>query len=209
MNKITEFFFGVGREVFSWPEVCVAIPGSDHSRYGLLKRAISKGEILKIRRGLYCMGSKYRKKPISIYSISQYIYGPSYISMEMALSYHGWIPEGVYSCTCASYKKTQEYCTSVGEFIYKRIPQKTFYAGVERCVDENRNVYFMGRPAKALSDYIYAHRLNWDIWETCSSLRIDVEEIEEVPDEELSILEDNYKNKRVRNFLKSWRKSLL
>jgi predicted transcriptional regulator of viral defense system len=37
------------------------------------------------------------------------IYQPAYLSLETALSYHGLIPEGVYTLICVSPRKTQEY----------------------------------------------------------------------------------------------------
>ncbi len=93
MNKLTEQFFRVPAGVFTQSDVAALIDGTDFSRHGLIKRAISAGEIVNIRRGLYCLAREYQKKPISVYSLAERIYGPSYISMETALSYHGLIPE--------------------------------------------------------------------------------------------------------------------
>jgi predicted transcriptional regulator of viral defense system len=137
MNRLTEHFFNVSAGVFSQSEVAVAIGGSDFSRDGLIKRAIAAGEILNVRRGLYCLAPRYQKSITSVYSLAQRIYGPSYISMETALSYHGWIPETVYGCTVASYKSAKEFNTPLGVFSYRRVPQRTFYSAVERRVDRD------------------------------------------------------------------------
>lgn len=209
MNKLTEHFFDSPTGIFTLPEVTVEISGSDFSRNGLIKRAISDGEILNIRRGLYCLSPKYQKKPLSVYMLAQRIYGPSYVSMETALSYHGWIPEGVFACTNACMKNAKEFDTTLGIFSYTRVPQKTFYAGVERCVDKNENVYFMASPAKALADYIYSHKEDFkNIGDAAESLRIEPEQLNSVKAEELSILQGNYSSKRVKRFLDSWMKEL-
>ncbi len=174
MNRLTEQFFQAPTGVFTQSDVAVAIDGTDFSRHGLVKRAMAGGEILNIRRGLYCLAPKFQKKPISVYSLAEQVYGPSYISMEAALSYHGWIPEAVYTCTCASFGNSKEFETPLGVFSYKRIPQNTFYFAVERCVDENNNIFFMASPAKALADHLYSQSMNWaGTKEPVESLRID------------------------------------
>ena len=209
MNRLTKRFFAAPTGVFSLADSTVALEGSDFSRHGLIKRAIAGGEILKVRRGLYCLAPPYQKKPISIYSLAQRVYGPSYISLESALSYHGWIPEAVYSCTCVSYRNAKEFTTPLAHFSYKHVPQRIFYFGVERCEDENGNVFFMASPAKSLADYVYVHRSDWSgIQEAVESLRIDEHDLMSVKVRDLSELIENYKNNRVRRFLTRWRESL-
>jgi predicted transcriptional regulator of viral defense system len=205
MNRLTEKFFRAPTGVFTLADVAVSVDGSDFSRHGLIKRAMSAGEILKIRRGLYCLAPEFQKKPISVYGLAQRIYGPSYISMETALSYHGWIPEKVYACTCASFGNSKDFETPLGVFSYKRVPQHTFFHGVERCGDENGNVIFMASPAKALVDYLYIHQLNWSrIDEPTGSLRIDEDELACITTEELEALLNNYSNGRIKRFLFGW-----
>jgi hypothetical protein len=36
--------------------------------------------------------------------LAQLVHGPGYVSLETALSHHGWIPEGVYAITNVSSK---------------------------------------------------------------------------------------------------------
>jgi predicted transcriptional regulator of viral defense system len=209
MNKLTEKFFVEARNVFTLADVATAIEGSDFCRHGLIKRAIAAGEILHIRRELYCLAPKYQKKPVSAYSLAAQIYGPGYISLETALSYHGWIPEAVYACTCVSSKPSRQFETPLGIFSYKHIPQKILYVGVERHKNENGNVFFMAKPAKALTDYIYIHRLNWKSPdEAAKSLRIDSDELISVNPQDLSDLMENYSNKKIRQFLTGWLKML-
>ena len=209
MNRLTEQFFAASSNVFTQADVVTAIDGSNFSRHGLIKRAMSSGEILNIRRGLYCLAPKFQKKPVSVYSLAERVYGPSYVSLETALSYHGWIPEAVYACTCASYRTTKQFETPLGIFSYKHVPQRTFYLSVERREDENGSVFLMATPAKALADYLYTHRLNWiGINEATESLRIDAVDLAGVDVRELSELSENYANGRVRRFLTGWLKEV-
>jgi len=208
MNRLTEHFFGLSTGVFTQSDTEV-LDGTMFSRHGLIKRAISKGEILNIRRGLYCLAPRYQKRPVNIYALSQRIYGPSYVSPETALRYHEWIPEAVYACTCASLGNAKEFNTPMGIFSYKRILQQVFYTGVERIVDNDGNAFFMASPAKALADYVYAHRPNWkSMDEAAGSLRIEPDDLVTVTQDEIALLLKNYSNKRVRNFLLIWRETL-
>lgn len=205
MNRLTEQFFKAPTGVFTQSDVAASVDGTDFSRHGLIKRAMSAGEILNIRRGLYCLAPEFQKKPVSVYSLAQRIYGPSYISMETAMSYHGWIPEAVYACTCASFGNSKEFETPLGVFSYKRVPQQMFFLGIERCNETNGNVFFMASPAKALVDYLYIHQLNWTrIDEPIGSLRIDEDELVCVTTEGLEALLGNYSNGRVKRFLTGW-----
>jgi len=205
MNRLTEQFFKTPTGVFTQSDVAASVDGTDFSRHGLIKRAMSAGEILNIRRGLYCLAPEFQKKPISVYGLAERIFGPSYISMETALSHHGWIPEAVYACTCASFGNSKEFETPLGIFSYRRVPQHTFFLGVERCNDENGQVFFMASPAKALADYLYVHQLNWTkIDEPIGSLRIDEDELAGVTGEDLEALLGNYSNGRVKRFLTGW-----
>ena len=210
MNKLTEHFFTTSINIFTQVDVAMAISGSPYSYHGLIKRAIANGEILNIRRGLYCLAPKYQKNPISVYGLAEQIRGPSYISLETALSYHGWIPEAVYACTNVCYHSAKEFITPLGIFSYKPVPQHTFYFDVERQKDKNGNVFFMATPAKTLADYVYVHNLNWNgIADAAMSLRIDEESLASVKPQELSNLLSNYKNGRIKQFLTGWLEALV
>ena len=210
MNRLTEKIFAcVPYGNFTSQEVANFFPGSKDRRFGLVKRAIANGEIIHIRRGLYSLAPKYRKESINLNALAQHIYGPSYISMESALSWHRWIPEAVYTLTSVSFKKSKEFKTPLGMFSYTRVPQKVFYASVERLIDEAGNIFFIASPMKALADYVYAHKRDWiGLEPVVKSLRIEQEELESVTIEELNMLIANYKNRRVLKFLKALKRDL-
>lgn len=210
MNTLTEKVFEcVPYSDFTSRDVANLFPGSGDRRYGLVKRAISKGEIIHIRRGLYCLAPKYQKKSINLYALAQRIYGPSYISLESALSWHGWIPEAVYTVTCVSFKKAKEFSTPLGVFSYNRIPQKLFYAGVERLADEAGNIFLMAKPIKALSDYVYVHKKDWmGLKPVVESLRVEEEELASITASEFNSLIENHVSRRIQKFLKGLKKDL-
>lgn len=210
MNTLTEKVFEcVPYGDFTSQDVANLFPGSKDRRYGLVKRAIADGEIIHIRRGLYCLAPKYQKKSINLYALAQRVYGPSYISLESALSWHGWIPEAVYTVTSVSFKKAKEFNTPLGVFSYNRIPQKLFYAGVERLADEAGNIFLMAKSIKALSDYVYVHKKDWmGLKPVVESLRVEEEEFASVTANELNSLIENHVSRRVQKFIKGLKKDL-
>jgi hypothetical protein len=210
MNKLTEKIFeNASYGCFTSQDVATLFPGSEDKRYGLVKRAIAGGEIINIRRGLYCLASKYQKKSINLYALAQHIYGPSYVSLESALSWHGWIPEAVYTLTSVSSGKSKEFQTPLGAFSYNRVPQKVFYTGVERLADEAGNIFLMASPMKALADYVYVNKKDWaDLKPAAESLRIEPEEFKFVTSGDLDALIENYTSRRVQKFIKGLRKDL-
>jgi len=181
---------------------------SPSSRYGIIKRAIAKGELVHIRRGLYVLAKKYQRKNLNLFELAQWIYGPSYISFESALSYHGCIPESVYAVTSASSQNAKEFRTPPGIFTYKRIPYPALYLGVERVVSGN-SIFFMASPLKAILDYVYAYRKRWEgISPLIESLRIEKDTLYHWNYDLLKEFKELYKNYRVQKFLKGLKRDL-
>ena len=171
-------------------EVSALLKGTKASRYNQLKRSLAKGELLHIRRGLYLLAKRYQRKPLNQYALAQKIYTPSYISFESALSYHGLIPEAVYTVSSASLKRSREFKTPVGVFAFTQIPQRVFYAGVDR-IEKDWVVFLMARPSKALADYVFYHRSKWKkVGQFLKSLRIEPDSLKIDPDELQSILQE-------------------
>lgn len=197
------------RGQFTNQDVATLFPASEDQRYGLVKRAIAQGEILRIRRGLYCLNPDFDKRGMSLYALAQHVYGPSYVSLESALSWHGWIPEAVHAVTSVSFKKSKQFQTPVGLFNYERVPQKVFYTAVDRLVAESGAVFLMADPLKALADYVYVRKIKWTgIGPLVDSLRIEPDELAGITGPAIDALLDNYSNSRVRRFLEGLRKDL-
>ncbi|HQL41937.1 MAG TPA: hypothetical protein PLO93_06575, partial [Candidatus Omnitrophota bacterium] len=65
------------------------------------------------------------------------------------------------------------------------------------------------RPLKALADYVYLYRKEWEgLTSAMNSLRIDIESFQSVPKKEFRELKKIYPSKRVCRFLGSIEKEL-
>ncbi len=211
MNKLSELVVEhIAGDIFTDLDLINLIGGSDDKRYGLVKRACASEGIIRVKKGLYCLSPKYQRHTINLYQLAQYIYGPSYVSMESALSYHGWIPEAVHTLTSVCVKKSKDFMTPLGAFSFKRVPSAVFYSGVDRIASENGAAFFMATPLKALADYVYIHKENWEeSAPVIKSLRVEPDCLKKAGQEELDQLYKNYNSKRVKKFIKGLKKDLL
>jgi len=118
-----------------------------------LTRMIQSGEVTRVRRGLYV---KSGDREISVNSLAAAIYGPSYISFESALAFHGMIPEIVAAVTSAVYKKNKnkEYHTPFGSFYYYYLPEKVYPYELLR-LEEYGQGYLIASAVKAVCDTLY------------------------------------------------------
>lgn len=173
---------------------------SPDSRQAIIKRAIQKGYLIPIRRDLYLIKNA-KKTLLNSFEIATIIYGPSYVSFESALSYHGWIPEAVRTTTCASIKRAKEFETPVGIFSYEHIPIKAFSFGVEQH-QQDALTLFIASPVKALADIVYARKRTWtSIGDLSEDLRIEIESFQNDDRKLLVGLIENYPSPRVKKTL--------
>ena len=115
---------------------------------------VKEGKLIRLKRGWFCVNPKYSKKSINHGVVANVLYeGPSYVSIESALSYYGLIPERTMGMTSVVTGRSKTFRTPIGWFSYKSIPEDLFPIGV-RSVDG----YLMASPEKALCDYLYTRK---------------------------------------------------
>ena len=90
---------GLGDRIIGVSQLSRLIGGSDGRRHGLVNRALKNDELVRLQRGTYILADRFRRHPIHPFALAQAFAPGSYISFETALSYHGWIPEKVFTTT--------------------------------------------------------------------------------------------------------------
>jgi len=113
---------------------------------GKIARMLGAGELISLRRGLYAG----RRDP-DPRCLAGPIYGPSYVSFETALAWHGMIPEGVAEILSATPKRMAAFENDFGRFRYMTIPKAVYPVGVMR-VTESDLPFLLASPTKALVD---------------------------------------------------------
>ena len=199
--KLYEILVNWPKSYISGTDLHYILNKSPASRQGIVKRGIQKGYLVPIRRDLYLIQG-LNKPLLDAFEIAPIIYGPSYISFESALSYHGWIPEAVRTITSATVKRSKEFEGPLGIFSYEHIPIKAFSFAVEQH-QKGGVVLFIASAIKALADMIYVKDRNWgSLTNLCEDLRIEIESFQNIHEESLSILIENYPSLRVKKSLK-------
>ena len=113
-----------------------------------------KKEIIRVKKGLYTSG-KNQNLPV----LANLIYGPSYISKEMALSLYGMIPERVYEVTSMTVGKTKKFETPVSRFSYQHLSLPYYSEGIIRWSVENQIGFLIASKEKAICDLIYSKNI--------------------------------------------------
>lgn len=136
--------------VVSVVEIEKAFPGFDRNA---LTRWQEAGFLEKIRNTIY----RFSDKPVSgdaeSFFIANRVYAPSYVSLQSALSWHGFIPEGVFTVTSVTTLKTQSFSTPAGNFAYHRVKPAFFFGYHLEPFGAFR--FKIADPAKALLDLLY------------------------------------------------------
>ena len=114
---------------------------------------VKKRELFPITRGLY-----ETDPSIPGYYLATVIYGPSYLSFEFALAYHGLIPEAVYQFTCATFNKRRRkiYTNHFGHYSYRDVPPLAFPIATV-LYKENGYSFVIAKPEKAICDSLYTY----------------------------------------------------
>ena len=86
--------------------------------------------------------------------IANHIYGPSYVSIESALSYYGLIPERVYTTRSITTNRSKKFENSVGYFEYVTVNDDYYSIGIKQEIVENNYTFLIATPEKALCDLI-------------------------------------------------------
>ncbi len=110
--------------------------------------------LIQIRRGLYIPGANLPMRGPEPFLLANHLYGPSYVSMESALSYWGLIPEKVFETSCITTRATKSFKTAMGKFSYTKLPLPYYSYGIQQVLLTPRQTVLLAGPEKALCDKI-------------------------------------------------------
>lgn len=119
-----------------------------------IKALKTDGIIEPVKRGLYISGKAVNSGRPENGLLANHILGPSYVSMDSALSYYGLIPEKVFVTTSMTTKASREFDTSAGLFTYTYLPLPYYAFGLNTVKFSENQMALMASPEKALCDKI-------------------------------------------------------
>lgn len=122
-------------------------------------RMVKNEELIRLKNGVYliCEKIRYGNQTIIPYEqLANFLYGPSYVSMEWALSFYGMIPERVHTVTSMTLGRNKEFHTPIGDFSYFTLAEKCFSVGVmQKKSSEFLGGFLIASPEKALADVVF------------------------------------------------------
>lgn len=169
---------------------------------GKIKRDVDRNILFPLVRGIYETDGQ-----TDGYLLASYIYGPSYLSFEYALSFHNIIPERVVVYTNATFnkRKTKSYQNHFGLYTYRDVPAKAFPFFVKAYLKDTY-AYFVASPEKALCDLLYIKPPVKNMKELKAllfeDLRIDLEGFKRLNFEDVKFLSNKYISNNLRYLIK-------
>ena len=122
--------------------------------YDKINELVKQGMLTQIKRGFYIPGPKLTIAKPESFLIANHLLGPSYVSLDAALSYWGLIPERVYEISSVTTLHTKTYKTELGRFSYAHIPLPYYSFGIKQIELTKQQTALIATPGKALCDKI-------------------------------------------------------
>lgn len=134
---------------------------------------VKKGYLIRLKNGLYAFSREADK--VRAENVAFLLCQPSYLSIESALVWYGFIPEIVYAYTSVTARVTRTFDNHWGRFIYRHVKSDLFWGYVEMKTEQGP--YLIAEPEKALLDYFYLNlaRINTD--DDFDSIRLNKDEM--------------------------------
>lgn len=143
-NKLANF------TVFSLLDIKKIYPNFSKNRLTEWQR---KKYILRVGRGYYMFTNATEINEQLLYYVANTIYAPSYVSLEAALSFYNLIPEGVYTITSVTTKKTYDIQNQLAAFSYRNLKERLFFG--YKLIPYNNKTIQLADPEKTILDYFY------------------------------------------------------
>lgn len=131
--------------LFSLNELGGLLGSNRQSLYKRIQRLTNNEILEKLTKGKYL----FSLNAVNDFTIANFLYQPSYISLQSALSFHNIMTGFSYQITSISTKKTKKILVNEKEYTYSKISPDLFW-GFEKQED-----FLIARPEKALLDYVY------------------------------------------------------
>lgn len=113
---------------------------------------LRQGTLLPLKRGQYVLGGAGPAPCLPL--VANHLYGPSCVSLDYALAWHGLIPERVHEITSVCTGRGRIIDNPLGRFSYTRLPMAVYPCGIIQTSASPRETFLIASPAKALCDKV-------------------------------------------------------
>ena len=141
-------------DVFDYQQLMDCLTGYAKPR-DKIRALLKAGDIVRVKKGVYVFGDGYRRSAWSREILANLIYGPSYVSLDYALAFYGFIPERVTVVTSVTLSRSRRFETPLGLFTYRRLFGCKYAIGIDQQTLEAGQHFLIAAPAKALADKVW------------------------------------------------------
>lgn len=202
-NQLEQTLRHYPHAVLTANELACLLGGSPDSRYGRVKRALKKGDLTRVRRGVYTINPLISGHLPHHFEVAQKLYAPSFISLHSALAFYHLIPEAVYLTTSATIASSTTIETPHGNFNYQTLPAHNFYTDVQLITTSHAS-FLIANPWRALLDLMAIYKKSYlSIEEPEEDLRLDIDELPTIEQTVLAQLDTYYRNPIISNFIQT------
>ena len=121
-----------------------------------ISEMVRQQELIPVKRGLFIPGPATGLEQPEPFLLANHLYGPSYVSLETALSHWGLIPEKVFETASMTTHRSVKYDTNAGRFSYTHLPLPYYAFGQQILPFSEKQTALIASPEKALCDKIIA-----------------------------------------------------
>jgi predicted transcriptional regulator of viral defense system len=146
----------IGRDIFDYQQLLLCLRDFEKPR-DKISRLLAQQNIIRVKKGLYVFGEPFRRRPVCRELLANLIYGPSCVSLDTALSYHGLIPERVEAVTSVTTNRTRAFETPFGMFVYRQTTDTRYCRGITLC-SSGDDSFLIATPEKALIDKVWSDK---------------------------------------------------
>ena len=115
---------------------------------------LNEGVLESVKKGLYIAGPVVNTNKPEPFLMANHILGPSYVSLDAALSFYGLIPERVYEISSITTKASRKFVTPMGLFSYTHLSLPYYSFGIKQVKLSDEQYIMIASPEKALFDKV-------------------------------------------------------
>ena len=119
-----------------------------------INHLIQMGTLTRLQREMYLV-NKGQPPPLNL--IGNQLVRPSYISLNWAAQYYGWMTEQVHQIASITVGRRREIHTDVGVFMYHPVPERYYGVGIHSVVVDT-HAFLIASPEKTLADILVSTR---------------------------------------------------
>jgi len=171
-----------------------------------IARMVKKGELLRLKNGFFLIASRFRRNQADYpyEQVANLLYGPSYVTLEWALSFYHFIPERVSVVTSVTIGSNKAFATPIGNFTYHYLNRSRYSVGIDhKKIHGQVGGFLMATPEKALADWVFftCKKMNENelLQDLLEAKRIEKKNLQSLNKKMMEEIVKHYKSEVVKN----------